>query len=113
MMSEISAYDAFNQVDMRVGKVVRVEINEEAKKPAYKIWIDLGELGERTTSAQYTALYQPEQLVGKSVVCAVNLGTRRIAGFKSEVLMLGVEQTEGAVIYLTTERDVAPGTKVF
>ncbi|HDR8985490.1 MULTISPECIES: tRNA-binding protein [Burkholderia cepacia complex] len=112
-MSEISAYDAFNQVDMRVGKVVRVEINEEAKKPAYKIWIDLGELGERTTSAQYTALYQPEQLVGKSVVCAVNLGTRRIAGFKSEVLMLGVEQTEGAVIYLTTERDVAPGTKVF
>ncbi|AKM04482.1 tRNA-binding protein [Burkholderia cenocepacia] len=109
----MSAYDAFNQVDMRVGKVVRVEINEEAKKPAYKIWIDLGELGERTTSAQYTALYQPEQLVGKSVVCAVNLGTRRIAGFKSEVLMLGVEQTEGAVIYLTTERDVAPGTKVF
>ncbi|WP_244106719.1 tRNA-binding protein [Burkholderia anthina] len=113
MMSEISAYDAFNQVDMRVGKVVRVEINEEAKKPAYKIWIDLGELGERTTSAQYTALYQPEQLVGKSVVCAVNLGTRRIAGFKSEVLMLGVEQTEGTVVYLTTERDVAPGTKVF
>ncbi len=112
-MSEISAYDAFNQVDMRVGKVVRVEINEEAKKPAYKIWIDLGELGERTTSAQYTALYQPEQLVGKSVVCAVNLGTRRIAGFKSEVLMLGVEQTEGTVVYLTTERDVAPGTKVF
>lgn len=112
-MSEISAYDAFNQVDMRVGKVVRVEINEEAKKPAYKIWIDLGELGERTTSAQYTALYQPEQLVGKSVVCAVNLGTRRIAGFKSEVLMLGVEQTEGAVVYLTTERDVVPGTKVF
>ncbi|WP_321812544.1 MULTISPECIES: tRNA-binding protein [unclassified Burkholderia] len=112
-MSEISAYEAFNQVDMRVGKVVRVEINEEAKKPAYKIWIDLGELGERTTSAQYTALYQPEQLVGKSVVCAVNLGTRRIAGFKSEVLMLGVQQIEGAVVYLTTERDVAPGTKVF
>ncbi|MDN7559121.1 tRNA-binding protein [Burkholderia orbicola] len=112
-MSEITAYDAFNQVDMRVGKVVRVEINEEAKKPAYKIWIDLGELGERTTSAQYTALYQPDQLLGKSVVCAVNLGTRRIAGFKSEVLMLGVQQTEGAVVYLTTERDVAPGTKVF
>lgn len=112
-MSEISAYEAFNQVDMRVGKVVRVEINEEAKKPAYKIWIDLGELGERTTSAQYTVLYKPEQLVGQSVVCAVNLGTRRIAGFKSEVLMLGVQQIEGAVVYLTTERDVTPGTKVF
>lgn len=112
-MSEISAYEAFNQVDMRVGKVVRVEINEEAKKPAYKIWIDLGELGERTTSAQYTVLYKPEQLVGQSVVCVVNLGTRRIAGFKSEVLMLGVQQIEGAVVYLTTERDVTPGTKVF
>ncbi|KVU63122.1 molecular chaperone [Burkholderia cepacia] len=110
----MSAYEAFNQVDMRVGKVVRVEINEEAKKPAYKIWIDLGgELGERTTSAQYTALYQPEQLVGQSVVCAVNLGTRRIAGFKSEVLMLGVQQIEGSVVYLTTEREVTPGTKVF
>ncbi|MCX4149762.1 MULTISPECIES: tRNA-binding protein [Paraburkholderia] len=112
-MSEGSAYEAFNQVDLRVGKVVRVELNHEAKKPAYKLWIDFGELGERTTSAQYTELYQPEQLVGRSVVCAVNLGTRRIAGFKSEVLTLGVERSEGAVVYLTTERDVAPGTKVF
>ena len=93
--------------------MVRAEVNQEAKKPAYKMWIDFGELGERTTSAQYTVLYQPEQLVGKMVVCAVNLGVRRIAGFKSEVLMLGVEQSEGTVVYLTTERDVAAGTKVF
>ncbi|MFM0074845.1 tRNA-binding protein [Paraburkholderia sediminicola] len=112
-MNEVTAYEAFNQVELRVGKVARVEPNHEAKKPAYKLWIDFGELGERTTSAQYTVLYQPEQLVGRSVVCAVNLGTRRIAGFKSEVLMLGVDRSEGAVVYLTTERDVAPGTKVF
>lgn len=112
-MSELSAYDAFNMVDLRVGRVVRAEPNQEAKKPAYKIWIDFGELGELATSAQYTVLYQPEQLVGQLVVCAVNLGARRIAGFRSEVLMLGVEQDDGVVVYLKPERDVAPGTRVF
>jgi tRNA-binding protein len=112
-MTEISAYDAFNIVDLRVGRVVRVEVNQKAKKPAFKIWIDFGELGELATSAQYTVLYQPEQLVGQSVVCAVNLGARRIAGFRSEVLMLGVEQDGGGVVYLKPERAVAPGTKVF
>ncbi|CAE6714154.1 tRNA-binding protein [Paraburkholderia nemoris] len=112
-MSEITPYEAFSMVDIRVGKVTRVEPNLEAKKPAYKIWIDFGPLGERSTSAQYTVLYKPEELLGRSVVCAVNLGTRRIAGFKSEVLMLGVEQGEGAVVYLKPERDVEPGTKVF
>ena len=112
-MSEVTPYEAFGIVDIRVGKVERVEINTEAKKPAYKIWIDFGELGLMGTSAQYTALYQPEELIGQSVVCAVNLGARRIAGFKSEVLMLGVPEQDGAVVYLKPERPVAPGTKVF
>ncbi|WP_414442383.1 tRNA-binding protein [Burkholderia sp. 22PA0106] len=112
-MSETSPYEAFNIVDMRVGRVERIEVNAEAKKPAYKIWIDFGPLGVLGTSAQYTALYQPDDLVGQSVVCAVNLGARRIAGFKSEVLMLGVPQDNGAVVYLKPERFVPPGTKVF
>ncbi len=112
-MSEVSAYEAFSMVDIRVGKVVRVERNIEAKKPAYKVWIDFGPLGELATSAQYTTLYSADELLGQSVVCAVNLGARRIAGFKSEVLMLGVERADGAVVYLKPERDVAPGTKVF
>ena len=112
-MNEVTPYEAFTLVDIRAGRIERVEVNAEAKKPAYKIWIDFGELGVLGTSAQYTALYQPNQLVGETVVCAVNLGARRIAGFKSEVLMLGVAQEEGAVVFLKPERPVAPGTKVF
>jgi tRNA-binding protein len=112
-MSETTPYEAFSMVDMRAGRIARVELNTEARKPAYKIWIDFGELGELATSGQYSALYKAEELVGQMVVCAVNLGSRRIGGFKSVVLMLGVENADGAVVYLKPERDVAPGTKVF
>jgi tRNA-binding protein len=112
-MSEISPFEAFSAVDMRAGRIVRAELNAEARKPAYKIWIDFGELGQLATSGQYTALYNPEELVGQMIVCAVNLGSRRIGGFKSEVLMLGVEQADGAVVFLKPERDVGLGAKVF
>ena len=112
-MSETTPFEAFSMIDMRAGRIARVELNSEARKPAYKIWIDFGELGELATSAQYTTLYKPEELTGQMVVCAVNLGSRRIGGFKSEVLMLGVEQADGVVVYLKPERNVAPGTKVF
>lgn len=112
-MSETTPFEAFSIVDMRAGRIARVELNTEARKPAYKIWIDFGELGELATSGQYTALYKPEELIGQIVVCATNLGGRRIGGFRSEVLMLGVENADGAVVYLKPERDVAPGTKVF
>ncbi|WP_153141831.1 tRNA-binding protein [Paraburkholderia agricolaris] len=112
-MNEVSPYEAFNLIDIRAGRIERVEINAEAKKPAYKIWIDFGELGVLGTSAQYTTLYQLDQLIGETVVCATNLGARRIAGFKSEVLMLGVARKDGAVVYLKPERPVSPGTKVF
>ncbi|EPL15567.1 tRNA-binding protein [Pseudomonas sp. CF161] len=109
----MTPFEAFDSVDIRIGEIVRVELNEKANKPAYKIWINLGELGEKTTSAQYTKHYQPEDLVGKQVVCAVNLGSRKIAGFTSEVLMLGSESEAGAVVYLTTERATPLGSKVF
>lgn len=109
----MTPFEAFNEVDIRIGEIVRVEINDKAKKPAYKVWINFGELGEKTTSGQYTQLYTAEELVGKQVVCAVNLGSRKIAGFTSEVLMLGVDSESGSVVYLTTERPVAPGSKIF
>ncbi|MFM0007202.1 MULTISPECIES: tRNA-binding protein [Paraburkholderia] len=112
-MSETTPFEAFSMVDMRAGRIARVELNTEARKPAYKIWIDFGELGELASSGQYTALYKAEELMGQMVVCAVNLGSRRIGGFKSDVLMLGVEQADGSVVYLKPERDIAPGTKVF
>lgn len=109
----MTPFEAFNAVDIRIGEVVRVERNEKANKPAYKFWIDFGELGEKTTSAQYTELYSPEDLVGQQVVCAVNLGSRKIAGFTSEVLMLGAKNEAGAVVYLTPQRNVAPGSSIF
>ena len=74
----MTPFEAFNAVDIRIGEVVRVERNEKANKPAYKFWIDFGELGEKTTSAQYTELYSPEDLVGQRVALysfAANLRT--------------------------------------
>lgn len=109
----MTPYEAFSSVDIRIGKVINVEVNEKAKKPAYKFWIDLGELGVKTTSAQYTRLYTVEELVGEYVVCVVNLGTRNIAGFASEVLMLGAETAPGEIVFLKPERAVTPGQTVF
>ncbi|AZF04832.1 tRNA-binding protein [Pseudomonas sp. R5-89-07] len=109
----MTPYEAFSSVDIRIGQVIRVEVNDKAKKPAYKFWIDMGELGVKTTSAQYTRLYSAAELVGEYVVCVVNLGTRNIAGFASEVLMLGAETAPGDVVFLKPERAVTPGQKVF
>lgn len=71
---------AFQALDLRVGRVLRVEPNEKARKPAYKLWIDFGPLGEKRSSAQLVDLYRPEELVGRLVIAAVNLGARVIAG---------------------------------
>ncbi|CAJ0809073.1 tRNA-binding protein [Ralstonia flaminis] len=106
-------YECFSAVDMRVGTVQKVELNERARVPAYKMWIDFGFLGVKTSSGQYVNRYTPEELVGKVVVCAVNLGTRKIAGFTSEVLVMGVESSLGVVNALTVDGDVPNGAKVF
>ncbi len=104
---------AFQTLDLRVGRVLRVEPNEKARKPAYKLWIDFGPLGEKRSSAQLVDLYRPEELVGRLVVAAVNLGTRVIAGFTSEVLVLGLPDEPGRVVLLAAERDVPLGGRVY
>ena len=104
---------AFAALDMRVGRVVRAEPHAAARKPAYQLWIDFGRAGEKTSSAQLTDLYTAEVLVGRLVVCAVNLGTRRIAGFPSEVLVLGLPDAEGRVVLLAPEREVPLGGPVY
>ncbi len=109
----MTGLEAFEALDLRVGRIVRAEPNEKARKPAYKLWVDLGPLGVRTSSAQLTELYTPEGLQGRLVIAAVNLGVRRIAGFSSEVLVLGVPDAEGRVVLLTPEREVPPGGRVF
>lgn len=104
---------AFQLLDLRVGRVLRVEPNEKARKPAYKLWIDFGPLGEKRSSAQLVDLYRPEELVGRLVVAAVNLGARVIAGFTSEVLVLGLPDEAGRVVLLAAERDVPLGGRVY
>jgi tRNA-binding protein len=78
--------DAFETLDLRVGRIVRAEPNERARKPSFKLWIDFGPLGQKTSSAQLATLYRADQLQGRLVVAAVNLGARSVAGFMSEVL---------------------------
>jgi len=106
-------YDAFQLLDMRVGRVSRVESNDAARKPAWKLWIDFGPLGERTSSAQLKDLYSAEELTGKLVIAAVNLGERRIAGFTSQVLVLGLPDADGRVVLLEPEREVPLGGRVY
>lgn len=105
--------EAFETLELRVGRITRAEPNQAARKPAYKLWIDFGPLGIKTSSAQLTDLYTPETLVGRQVVCAVNLGTRKVAGFSSEVLVLGLPDQENRVVLLTPEREVPLGGKVY
>ena len=105
--------EAFETLDLRVGRIVRAEPNDRARKSAYKLWIDFGPLGERSSSAQVRALYSADELVGRLVIAAVNLGTRNIAGFASEVLVLGLPDEQGEVVLLAAERDVPLGGRVY
>ncbi len=107
------SHEAFRQVDMRVGRIIRCEPNTEARKPSWKMWIDFGPLGQKASSAQLVDLYRAEDLVGRLVIAAVNLGERRIAGFNSQVLVLGLPDAEGRVVLLEPERDVPLGGRVF
>jgi tRNA-binding protein len=105
--------DEFFQIDMRVGTVLEAEPFPEARKPSIKLLIDFGEeLGHKRSSAQLTAHYTPPQLVGRQVVAAVNLGERRIAGFVSEVLVLGAMPTQTEVVLLAADHPVANGTRI-
>jgi tRNA-binding protein len=105
--------EAFGVLDMRVGQVMRAEPNPRARKPAYCLWIDFGPLGTRQSSAQLTDRYAAEQLIGTLVIAAVNLGERRIAGFVSEVLVLGVPDEAGRVTLLRPDGPVPLGGRVY
>jgi tRNA-binding protein len=109
----MDAMEAFGVLDLRVGRILRAEPNDRARKPAYKLWIDFGPLGEKTSSAQLKGLYRAEELVGRLVIAAVNLGARNIAGFPSEVLVLGVPSEQGEVVLLQVDREVPLGGRVY
>ncbi|MBU3034383.1 tRNA-binding protein [Tritonibacter mobilis] len=106
-MAEIS-FDDFLKVDVRVGTVVRAEPYPEARRPAIKMWIDFGdEIGERKSSAQVTAHYTPEALVGKQVMAVVNFPPRQIGKFMSEVLVLGLPDESGEIVLIGPDGDVS------
>lgn len=105
---------AFQTLDLRVGRVLSAEPNAKARKPSYVLKVDFGpELGIKTSSAQVTVHYRAEELVGRLVVGAVNLGSRNIAGVVSEVLVLGLPDPQGAVVLLQPEREVPLGGRVY
>ena len=106
-------YDDFRRVEMLVGRVVRVEDFPRARKPAYQLWIDFGEVGIKKSSAQLTDLYTREELLGRLVVAVANFPPRQVADFMSEVLVLGLPTPEGKVVLLQPDRDVPLGSRVF
>ena|SRR5690606_5364264 len=104
----------FERIDIRVGRVLTAAPNAKAHKPAYVLTLDFGpELGIKTSSAQLTVHYTPEQLVGRLVIAVVNFEPKRVAGVKSEVLVLGVPDADGAVVLLEPTHEVPLGGRMF
>jgi tRNA-binding protein len=102
----------FEKIDIRAGIVTDARPFPEARRPAFRLWIDFGSLGIKRSSAQITRHYAPEMLVGRQVVAVVNFPPKQIGPFVSEVLVLGVYDDAGEVVLLQPERPVGPGQKV-
>ena len=112
MSSEID-WEDFKRVEIRVGTVERAELFEEARQPAYKVWVDLGEeLGVKKSSAQITDLYEPEELVGTQVLCVTNFPPKQIGPMMSEVLITGFYQEEDAVVLARPDEPVENGSRL-
>lgn len=108
------AYDDFARVDIRAGTILGAEPLEGARKPAYKLRIDFGsEIGERNSSVQITVVYRVDELIGSQVCAVVNFPPKRIAGFTSEVLVLGMNDLDGNVVLVRPQYPVPNGTRLY
>ncbi|MEO1550012.1 MAG: tRNA-binding protein [Pseudomonadota bacterium] len=112
-MSDEITFDQFMAVDIRVGTITRAEPFPEARKPAIKLWVDFGdEVGEKKSSAQITAHYTPDSLLGKQVIGVVNFPPRQIGPVRSEVLILGLEDAQGGIVLLGPDSAVPNGARM-
>ena len=112
-MSEVISWADFEKVDIRIGTIVRAEEFPEARKAAYKLWVDLGpEIGTKQSSAQVTVLYRAQGLVGKQVLCVCNFPPKQIGPWRSEILVTGFVGTGGSVVLATADGPVANGTRL-
>ncbi len=112
-MSDGITYDDFLKVDIRVGTVVRAEPYPEARNPSIKLWVDFGgDIGEKKSSAQITANYTPESLIGRQVMAVVNFPPRQIGKFMSEILVLGASDENGGIVLIAPDQKVANGGRM-
>lgn len=108
------SYEEFEAVDFRSGTIIKAEEFPKARKPAYKVWVDFGaEIGIKQTSAQITINYTLESLIGKKIVGCINLGTKNIAGFESQFLLVGFADSDNAVSLVNVDTQVPNGRKLF
>ncbi|MCA0229184.1 MAG: tRNA-binding protein [Bacteroidetes bacterium] len=107
------SWQEFEKVELRAGTIVQVEDFQKARKPAYKIWVDLGtEIGTKRSSAQVTKLYTKEELLGRQVICVTNFPPKQVADFMSEVLVTGFVLPDGEVVLSQPERPVPNGARL-
>jgi len=111
-MSDNISFEDFTKVDIRIGKIIKVEDFPKAKKPAYQLHIDFGSLGVKKSSAQITEMYSKEDLLNRQIIAIINFKPKQIANFQSECLVLGVTNSEGDIVLLQASSKIKNGTQI-
>lgn len=112
IITDTIAFDDFLKVEMRIGRIQKIEDFEKARKPAYKLWIDFGDWGVKQSSAQIVHRYKKEDLIGRLVVAVTNFPKKQIANFFSEVLVLGCAADDGSIVLLNVDAEVPLGSRI-